>query len=297
MDFNSSSNSSRNTPRTYKSRKQPPKKKQKTQVYLSLSSKPHHKTCSACGMSYDTLSPDDRATHHKFHARALSGVDISLPLPSSTCVAKVVLKNNVHATIHKLGSRDLPRSTRTALDAALRICNAELSAPDEGIADFFSRSQPAVYVCITPSTSSLSSSSSSSSATITGLALVERISSGLFMSCSSGRILSSSSSSSSSPPPTPVLGISRIYTAHSSRGLGIARALLDAICASAIYGLVLPRDKVAFSQPSDSGCRLAAAWAGEVMTDRELAVDRGVDVDSLVCTGKEKKIRVYIEKS
>lgn len=72
------------------------------------------------------------------------------------------------------------------------------------------------------------------------------------------------------------LGISRVWTAESARGCGVARVLLDAACGWADIDVDFLVDGddgdekrreakarcVAFSAPTDAGARLAAGWTG-----------------------------------
>lgn len=58
------------------------------------------------------------------------------------------------------------------------------------------------------------------------------------------------------------LGISRIWTPPKHRGKGIARRLLDCARANYYYGVEVPKGMVAFSQPTESGARLARGWFG-----------------------------------
>ena len=59
-----------------------------------------------------------------------------------------------------------------------------------------------------------------------------------------------------------ILGISRIWTSRAYRRRGIATCLLEWARRSFVYGLVVAKDRVAFSQPSQSGKALAEAWFG-----------------------------------
>lgn len=61
--------------------------------------------------------------------------------------------------------------------------------------------------------------------------------------------------------PTP-LGIHRLFTVPAFRGLGLARAMLDAAAAETVYGCVFDpaRGEVAFSQPTDSGRMVMEKW-------------------------------------
>jgi N-acetyltransferase len=60
-----------------------------------------------------------------------------------------------------------------------------------------------------------------------------------------------------------MLGVSRIWTSNGSRHQGIARRLLDCAIENFEFALSIPKDKVAFSQPTDSGAKLARAWFGK----------------------------------
>ena len=59
-----------------------------------------------------------------------------------------------------------------------------------------------------------------------------------------------------------ILGVSRIWTSRAYRRRGIATRLLECARRSFVYGLVIAKDRVAFSQPSQSGKALAEAWFG-----------------------------------
>ena len=60
-----------------------------------------------------------------------------------------------------------------------------------------------------------------------------------------------------------VVGVSRIWTSKAFRRKGIANNLLDCVMNQFIYGIGIEKDEVAFSQPTESGGRLARAWYGE----------------------------------
>ena len=62
-----------------------------------------------------------------------------------------------------------------------------------------------------------------------------------------------------------VLGISRMWVSHEFRGLGVASHLLHAVYESFSRKRVVRvnRDKVAFSQPTDAGTKLAKRWFGK----------------------------------
>lgn len=57
-------------------------------------------------------------------------------------------------------------------------------------------------------------------------------------------------------------GVSHLWVEPEHRRLGLARAMLDALRQRFAAGFVLPLDKLAFSGPTASGRRLAAAYCG-----------------------------------
>ena len=72
----------------------------------------------------------------------------------------------------------------------------------------------------------------------------------------------SSSLSVSDEAKIALLGISRIWTSRSFRDRGIATRLLESARLSFFYGVQVPKHLVAFSQPTESGGRLAKKWFG-----------------------------------
>ncbi|KAK9488176.1 ESCO1/2 acetyl-transferase-domain-containing protein [Lipomyces starkeyi] len=279
-------------------------KENKVQTYLSLSNRPHRTTCPQCGMSYDTLTPDDTRLHSRFHGRAIGGVDISIP-PHCTPVAAVYLQRRGtntarKASIYKFAVRELSsgstalRSVKTGIDATLRLCNSELSAPDEHLAALSHRAEATVFVCVAgrcANENKIPDTPSNGAHVIVGLCLVERAEAGYFMSVDSGRVLPQSEERL-------IMGISRIYTVHSARRTGVAQAVLDAARRNFVYGLEVGKDCVGWSQPSESGCRVATGWCSVPMTEDEVREDRGDKVGEDVHgqMNIHRKIRVYIER-
>jgi len=72
----------------------------------------------------------------------------------------------------------------------------------------------------------------------------------------------SSSISVSTTADIALLGISRVWVSKSHREQGLAIDLLDCARNNFFYGVEAPKDLVAFSQPTDSGGRLAERWFG-----------------------------------
>lgn len=91
------------------------------------------------------------------------------------------------------------------------------------------------------------------------LCLVERIRTGRRVLPSSGVGESSSISTDLKHVPAK-LGISRIWVSREMRNLGIAKGLVDAARMHFSRGVALDKEQMAWSQPTESGARLARAW-------------------------------------
>ncbi|KAF2751818.1 hypothetical protein M011DRAFT_522755 [Sporormia fimetaria CBS 119925] len=61
-----------------------------------------------------------------------------------------------------------------------------------------------------------------------------------------------------------ILGISRIWTSSLHRKTGVASRLLNVARLDFLYGMTIEKEQVAFSQPTESGGRLARKWFGRL---------------------------------
>jgi hypothetical protein len=60
----------------------------------------------------------------------------------------------------------------------------------------------------------------------------------------------------------PVLIVAQVWVAPPARRAGVAKALLDAARAHTVYAYAIPRDGLAFANPTADGYKLAAAYLG-----------------------------------
>lgn len=60
-----------------------------------------------------------------------------------------------------------------------------------------------------------------------------------------------------------LMGVARVWTCVEARRRGVARMLVECARKSFVYGMEIPKEMVAFSQPTDSGGRLARAVLGD----------------------------------
>ncbi|KAK9457489.1 ESCO1/2 acetyl-transferase-domain-containing protein [Dipodascopsis uninucleata] len=261
----------------------------KTQTYLSLG-QTQRTTCTQCGMSYMTYSEDDVRIHKKFHSRAIEGVEVTITNSKDSLVCTRIMHDRtgckVIHEIHAFTKLNVTKSVQRAVDAVVELCNTELSAPKERVRAWKDPNAKA-YACL--------ERRPGGKLVIIGILLAERTKEGFFMSATTGRLVKHNGIDEKI---NLIMGISRIYVVHKSRRRGVAAAILDSACQDFIYGLNVPRNMVGWSQPSDSGCKLALQWFSEDMTDDEIASDIGDKSSCLVePTGRRKKINVYIEPS
>ncbi|KAI9682753.1 MAG: N-acetyltransferase O1 (Establishment of cohesion protein 1) [Trizodia sp. TS-e1964] len=266
-----------------------PKKSQGlTQLQIDLGGDVQ-KVCKSCGMEYVPSNLEDEKLHKKFHSINIGGVEIG----------RINLKRLDSSRVTLSNSKKVPRGKHDCLLIAidrksgllerklainvLEVVNNELTAVDideEILWGTLPASQPPlaasskkglpatkskkvdigprfrVFLCI-------------KGQKCVGLCLAERISraykvleSDAERDTTAGNTIASlgSSIAISEKPDPAILGISRIWTTKLHRGQGVAAKLLDCARENFIYGMVIPKGKVAFSQPSESGGKLAQSW-------------------------------------
>jgi hypothetical protein len=260
----------------------PPKKKRLVQMQLDLVSEVS-KTCKMCGMNYVPSHAEDAALHRKFHAMNVGGVDISKAL------VERLRQNQVYSggdrSFIAVVSRRDPISLRNKASEVLKVVNTELGAvpipdevlwsqtrkpivastqaqgenaqqPEKGIVDHLTSDRFKAYLFV-------------QGQKCVGACLAERIQEAFRVldqddAAVRGPADADSSSISISATGTPaMLGISRIWTSNLHRKHGRATRLLDSARSDFLYGMVVDKAHVAFSQPTESGGQLARKWFGQ----------------------------------
>lgn len=253
-----------------------PRKPRLVQMQLDLAAA-QRRTCS-CGMEYIPSNASDAALHRKFHAVNAGGVDCTKGTIKQLREKLVWSGGEEGAFIACVGRRDALALRRKASEV-LTVVNTELAAvpiedgelwgqmmleKGDGEVERCDRFKVYLYMrgqkCV-------------------GACLAERV-------CEAYAVLaqdkdkadelqeqeqeqvpsaSSSHSSSISVSTTPaavLLGISRIWVSKQFRKKGLARTLLDCARANFTYGLTVDKRQIAFSQPTESGGRLARRYFG-----------------------------------
>ena len=262
----------------------PAKKLRLTQMQIDLGGEVR-KTCKTCGMEYIPSNKEDAALHKEFHDMNVGGVDLgkgflkdagSSRVPSSRVSLR---EGETIVVVDRRGSGTAKKKARKVLE----VVNTELSAADVDDEQLWGGVESSVPA-LKPRTGRKCKSSRGGpdkrgdrfkvflyldGDNCIGFCLAEKISAACRVvdseagqeSCERAIPIPKSSSISCSPTAVvALLGISRIWTSRSHRGRGIASDLLDYARGNFFYGMEVPKDLVAFSQPTESGGRLAKRW-------------------------------------
>jgi N-acetyltransferase len=243
------------------------------------------KTCKLCGMEYIPSNAEDATLHRKFHAMNVGGVDFS-----KACIEKL-RQNQVWAGgdgsfITVIGRKDTLALRNKALEI-LKVVNTELAAVAIPTDALWSQLQFPLGEDAAAQSGNRQKAASGRQTLSTsdrfkvylhirankcvGACLAERILeaySVLDQDDAAQRTghapvgTESSSISIGTVVEPALLGISRIWTSNLYRKRGIATTLLDVARSDFLYGMNIGKDMVAFSQPTESGGKLARKWFG-----------------------------------
>jgi N-acetyltransferase len=251
------------------------------QMQLDLASE-SRKACKICGMEYIPSNAEDAALHRKFHAMNVGGVDFTKATVERLRKAQL-WSGGDGSFIAVIGRKDA-LALRNRTSDVLKVVNTELGAVPIFDEELWSQTS-------SPGASNAQLHDSARSNDLSSTAAVDRYKTYLYVRgqkcigvCLAERIwqaytvlaqddasaqicqpspdTKSSSISVSTATTTALMGISRIWTSNSHRKQGIATSLLDCARSDFLYGLTVEKEKVAFSQPTESGGNLARRWFG-----------------------------------
>lgn len=254
----------------------PPKTKAKhmVQMQLDLASE-SRKACKTCGMEYIPSNAEDATLHRKFHAMNVGGVDFT-----KTTIDRL-RKNEAWSGgdgsfIAVIGRKDV-LALRNRTSDVLKVVNTELGAVSISDEELWSQTRAPKAVQEQESKPALVDRFKTylyiRGQKCIGACLAERIwdaytvlaqdaASPQTRQLDAERETKSSSISISTATTPAILGISRIWISNQHRKQGIATRLLDYARSEFLYGLTIEKEKVAFSQPTESGGNLARRWFG-----------------------------------
>lgn len=261
------------------------KKRSLTQMQIDLGGEVR-RSCKICGMEFIPSNQEDNALHEKFCAIGRQGVDIGQSLFKDKGITRLQTTKGSRRwkEIVVIVDRRSSGGARKQAQRVLDFVNAELSASkirDEELWGVI-QSVPA-----DPKRRNIRAREAKIEepeargdrfkvfmylvdAKCAGFCLAEKISSAYrTVDSETGETqqqqhltlpTKGSSVSISAEADVALVGISRIWTSKIFRNKGIATMLLDCVRGNFFYGMEVPKDLVAFSQPTESGGRLAKCW-------------------------------------
>lgn len=205
-------------------------------VQMQFNLLPSHITCKECGMSYTRTSPPDISLHRAYHETHLYGLEVPASYVSQgDRVGYIKLAYVKQSEINfirkccKVVDAELSAST-PPLDASFQLFGLVKSAHGGSHPRLLS------FVLCRPTAEAYP-------------------------------LLDSGELDTNNVRPV-IMGVSRLWTAKSARGCGIARALLDKMCKTCVVGCDVKKSEVAFTQLSGSGQSVVRKWLGnEASTD------------------------------
>ncbi|KAL8695381.1 MAG: hypothetical protein Q9218_000140 [Villophora microphyllina] len=269
----------------------PAKKTRLTQMQIDLGGEVQ-KTCKVCGMDYIPSNKEDAALHKEFHAMNLGGVDVGKKFQSSKDLKKAYPQDKRWLNEGEdmvMVDRKSPLWAKQKVRKILEIVDTELGAAKIEDDDLWAPLPLNTERTVQTTKKKKKDSGGLETAgdrfkaflhiegeKCVGFCLVEKISGARRVADPQTEEdskpaeelgLRSSSISVSKGIDVVLLGIARVWTSKSHRGQGIAKDLLEAARGNFFYGLEVRKNLVAFSQPTESGGKLAEKWFGSKSKD------------------------------
>jgi N-acetyltransferase len=226
------------------------------------------RSCNLCGMEYVPSNAEDADLHDKFHSMNAVGIDLGKAFVKANASRWVYEAARCNEGYVVIVDRKASPAARNQAKKVLDVVNRELSAPAIDDATLWSQVEPPKRLRKNgkkEETDRYKVFLHMKDSKCMGLCLAERIWEAqpvkLDGAANDGEHRSSSISVQNTFDPA-IVGVSRIWTCGSARRRGIAMDLLDCVISNFIYGLDIPREQIAFTQPTDSGTRLAGCFFG-----------------------------------
>lgn len=207
------------------------------QMQLNLGAKTQI-SCRDCGMTYMVSSTEDVALHKAFHERTIDGIEFGRAFRKAV-EGHVVARPDESELICRV-DRTCSNAIRSRARETLNVAQRELGAVTIPDAELWS-DRYKVYMFVRGSR-------------CIGVCLAEKIH-------TAHRTTGSQPITFNVADVPAEVGISRIWVSRRNRKLGIAVGLLEAVRRT-LLDKAVKKDAVAFSQPTESGSRLASRWFG-----------------------------------
>lgn len=255
------------------------RRKSLTQMQIDLGGKVR-RACRTCGMEYIPSVKEDAALHHKFCAMNIGGVDMGKVFLKDDSVRRIPsekARGNEKEMVVMV-DRKSSAAARNKARKVLDVVNTELSAMNSDDEQLWGPLNPNQKVIETRKVSVEGGDKRGDrfkaflymvNDKCVGFCLAEKISTAFRVDdaqvagkdgSKATALPRSSSISVSTVADVALLGVSRVWTSKSHRGRGLAIDLLECARVNFFYGVEAPKDLMAFSQPTESGGRLAERW-------------------------------------
>lgn len=228
------------------------------------------KTCSGCGMEYVPSNSEDVALHKKFHDMNSTGIDLGKSFVRANAFRWVYETARFDEGYVVIIDRKSSPTSRNQAMRVLEVVNKELSAVDIEDSVLWSQTEPPKRLRKNGAKEEADRFKvflHMKDSKCVGLCLTERIWESHIVTRSdkakNDEFPYSSSITIGEETQPATVGISRVWTSASSRRKGIALDLLDCVAGNYFYGMEIPKSHIAFSQPTESGCRLLEAFYGD----------------------------------
>lgn len=241
-----------------------------------------HKTCKTCGMEYTPSNTEDSVLHRDFHSMNVGGVDVGKAFWKDHGLKRVSptgtywLEDGAEIL---LVDRRSPLAAKNKVKRVLEVVRAELGAADISEKELWTGLEPTAPPEIARQKAKSNGPDRREDRFKSFLYLKGDKCVGFCLAEKIGRaarvvdpvvdeekqeiatpLPRSSSISVSLDADVALLGISRIWTSNAHRKQGIATNLLETARSNFFYGMEVPRELIAFSQPTESGSQLARSW-------------------------------------
>ncbi|EAU31060.1 conserved hypothetical protein [Aspergillus terreus NIH2624] len=226
------------------------------------------RTCATCGMEYVPSNAEDAALHKKFHDMNSTGVDLGKAFMRANASRWVYEATRFDEGYVVIVDRKASPTAKNQAKKVLEVISKELSSPEIEDDVLWSQIEPPEH---------LRGSHGSAEKVDRYKVFLHMKDSRCVGACLTERIWEAHPVEKPTAPRNGVdtavtrrdvthpaiVGVSRIWTSGASRRKGIAMDLLDCVVSNFIYGMEIPKEQMAFSQPTESGKALAQAFFGD----------------------------------
>ncbi|KAF7590138.1 N-acetyltransferase O1 (Establishment of cohesion protein 1) [Aspergillus hancockii] len=225
------------------------------------------RTCATCGMEYVPSNSEDSALHKKFHDMNSTGVDLGKAFMRANASRWVYEATRFDEGYVVIVDRKASPTAKNQAKKVLEVINKELSSPEIEDDVLWGQTEPPKHLRKNGDSEKVDRYKvflHMKDSRCVGACLTERIWESRPVEKSSNQTSRPDSAITVRSETHPaIVGISRIWTSGSSRRKGIAMDLLDCVVSNFIYGMEIPKEQVAFSQPTESGKTLAQSFFGD----------------------------------